>query len=101
MRHHIDKGLTWELTKLNIRSISIPYCIKKNKQLTAFKNNLEKEINLIQSELDSNSLNINLERFNTAKKELEQIDKHEIHDLMLRSKTKWLEEGENIFSSKS
>ncbi len=62
--------------------------------MTAFKNNLEKEINLIQSELDSNPSNINLKSFNTAKKELEQIDKHEIHGLMLRSKTKWLEEGE-------
>ncbi len=62
--------------------------------MTAFKNNLEKEINLIQFELDSNPSNINLERFNTAEKELEQIDKHEIHGLMLRSKTKWLDEGE-------
>ncbi len=79
LRYHIDKGLIWELTKLNIRSVSIPYCIKKK---TAFKNNLEKEITLIQSELDSNPSHINLERFNTAKNELEQIDKHEIDGLM-------------------
>ncbi len=37
LRHHIDKGLIWELTKLKIRSVSIPYCIKIKKQMTAFK----------------------------------------------------------------
>ncbi len=68
LRHDIDKGLIWELTKLQIRSVSIPYCIMKKQKITAFKNNLEKEINLIQSELGSNRSNINLERFNTAKK---------------------------------
>ncbi len=35
--------------------------------MTAFKNILEKEIDLIQFELDSNPSNINLERFNTLK----------------------------------
>ncbi len=28
-KHHDDKGLVWELTKLKIRSATIPYCVKK------------------------------------------------------------------------
>ncbi len=61
--------------------------------MTAFKYKLEKEIYLIQSELENNASNINSERFNMATTELEQIDKHEIQGLSLSSKTKWLEEG--------
>ncbi len=29
LHQYTDKGLVWELTKLKIRSASIPYCIKK------------------------------------------------------------------------
>ncbi len=80
--------------KVKIRSESIPYCIKTKKQLTTFKDKLEKEINLLQENIDSNPSDINLDQFNTTKNELEQVKKHETHGLMLRSKTKWIEEGE-------
>ncbi len=46
LNQHTDKGLVWELIKLQIRSVSIPYCIKKIKNMDSFKNNLIKEINL-------------------------------------------------------
>ncbi len=42
LSHYTDKGLIWELPKLMIRSASIPYCITKNKNQNAFKNNLLK-----------------------------------------------------------
>ncbi len=44
-----------------------------------FKNNLLKEINLLQIEFDKNPYINNLEKFNTLKLELEQIEKHETH----------------------
>ncbi len=72
----------------------IPYCIKKKKQLTALKDNLEKERNLLQEHFDYNTSDINIDLFNTAKNELEQVEKHETCGLMLRSKTKWIEDGE-------
>ena len=34
-----DKGLTWELVKLKIRSYSVPFCIKKRKNVLLLKNN--------------------------------------------------------------
>ncbi len=74
LHQYTNKGLVWELTKLKIRSASIPYFIKKKKQLTAFKDNLEKERNLLQEYLDSNPSDINFDQFNTAKNELEQAE---------------------------
>ncbi len=94
LHQYTDKGLVCELTKLKIISASIPYCIKRNKQLTAFKDNLEKERHLLQENLDSNLSDINLDQFNTAQNELEHVEKHETRGLMLRSKTKWTEDGE-------
>ncbi len=32
-----DRGLGWELTKMEIRSYTLPYCVKKKKEKTAFK----------------------------------------------------------------
>ncbi len=100
LNQYTDKGLIWELTKLKLRSASIPYCIKKRKNQNAFKNNLLKEINLIHQQLDNNQTNNNLEHFNTVKHELEQIEKHEAEGYILRSKTNWTKDGEktpNIF----
>ncbi len=35
--NYTDKGLVWELIRLKIRSVSIPYCIKKKKDMNTFK----------------------------------------------------------------
>ncbi len=60
----------------------------------SFKNNLLKEINLLQIELDKNPSINNIERFNTSKHELEQIEKHEAHGQVLRSKQILTEDDE-------
>ncbi len=33
VNNYTDKGLVWELIRLKIRSVSIPYCIKKKKNM--------------------------------------------------------------------
>ncbi len=53
LSNYIDKGLVWELIKLKIRSVSIPYCIKKKKNMYTFKNDLTKDMNLLQIELNN------------------------------------------------
>ncbi len=47
-----DKGLAYEMTKLKIRSFSIPYSINKKKEKSAFKKNLEMELENLQKEID-------------------------------------------------
>ncbi len=54
--------------------------------MNSFKNNLLKEINLLETELDRNPPASNLERFNFSKIELEQIEKHETQGNILRTK---------------
>ncbi len=77
--------------KLKIRFVSIPHCIKK-------KNNLLKEINLLETELERNSSASNLDRFNVSKIDLEQIEKHETQVNILRTKISLAEHGEKTQS---
>ncbi len=88
------KGLAWELTKLKIRSFSLPFCIKKRKEAQAYKLALNKELELLQEQLDLSQTKENLERFTATKNEVEQIEMHETHSRIFRSEAQWIEEGE-------
>jgi hypothetical protein len=90
-----DKGLVWEIVKLKIRSFSIPYCIKKKKERNKLKKQLENELESLQILLDENNNDTNiLENFNTSKKELEIIDNETTNNIIFRSKSKYIEDGE-------
>ncbi len=91
---HTDKGLTWEIVKLKIRSFTVPYCIKKKKERKSFKLYLEKNLILLLEELDNNP-NDNIENnYKISKEELETIEKEETNSLIFRSKLSWYEDGE-------
>ncbi len=65
-----DTGLAWEMTKLKIRSFSIPYSINKKKEKSAFKKNLEMELENRQKEIDE-AYDIDIiQNFTTTKREL-------------------------------
>ena len=89
-----DKGLTWEMVKLKIRSFSVPYCISKKKERAAFKKELEAELTNLQTEIDLNNNTNARESFESSKKKLEELEKEEINSIIFRSKIQWVEEGE-------
>ena len=90
-----DKGLVWEITKLKIRNFSVPYCIKKKKERSAFKDSLEKELENLLIEIDIHNSNESIsDNYTSVKKELEQIEKEETNSIIFRSKLKWTEDGE-------
>ena len=87
-----DKGLTWELCKLEIRSFSVPYCIKKKKERLGFKKSLEKDLEILLLKLDNNPDEDIQNSYNLSKKELEEIEKENTNAIIFRSKVKWIEE---------
>ncbi len=89
-----NKSLIWELTKRRIRSATIPYCIKRKKEITAFKLNLENELIILQQELDYNNSKTIIDNYNSTKRQLEQIEISETHSYIFRSKIEWTEDGE-------
>ncbi len=65
-----DKGLAWEMTKLKIRSFSIPYNINQKKQKSAFKKSLEMELENLQKEIDETYDIDIIQNFTRTKKDL-------------------------------
>jgi exonuclease III len=94
LEKYTDKGLTWEIVKLKIRSYTIPFCIKRKKEKQAFKLELENKLAVLQEELDTNPNQNTETNFKISKEELENIEKEEINGLIFRSKLKWYEDGE-------
>ncbi len=69
---------------MEIRSDTLPYYVKKKREKSAFKKSLEKQLVELQKALDINPDQTNIDRFQTSKKELENIEKQEMHAHILR-----------------
>jgi exonuclease III len=93
-KNMLDRGMAWELTKFEIRTFTLPYCVKKKKDRKAFKNSLEQDLIRLQEILDSDPSETNHLSYHSSKKELEQLEKEEINSQIFRSKVRWAEEGE-------
>ena len=88
-----DKCLKWEIIKSEIRSYTVPYCVKKKKEKNLYKAYLENRLEDLLPELSKDNDILKEEYFST-KIELEQLEKTEIMGVMIRSKAKYIEEGE-------
>jgi hypothetical protein len=59
LNHYTDKGLIWEIVKLRIRSVSIPYSINKKKVKNQLKFFLEETLNQLESRLEKLQILVN------------------------------------------
>jgi exonuclease III len=93
--HLADKSLIWEIIKLNIRNFTIPYSADKKRQQNSLLLDLEKRYNELHNLVLSDKANIEeTEEFKNVKREIELMEKHKARGAMLRSKCRWIEEGE-------
>ncbi len=81
-----DKAKHW--------SVSIPYCIKKKTNMYTFKNDLIKDINLLQIELDNDPLQYKPRKINSFKVWARTNKKIWNTGNILRTKCTWTEVGE-------
>ena len=94
-KHLQDKRVIWELIKLNIRSFTIPYSIQKAKENNKLEANLNKRYLQLHNVVMSDTANEkDTEEFHTVKQELESLQRHKARGAILRSKCRWVEEGE-------
>ncbi len=89
-----DKGLASDMCKLKIRSFSVPFCIKKKKERTTFKKELEIQLQELENSLNKNNSVEELNQYNSSNNELEKIEQAEINGHIFRSNIKWCEDGE-------
>ena len=91
-----DKGLVWELIKLEIRNFTIPYCIDKKRKETAYENELKKKVEALFRIVNSNNQidDTTLNEFHAVKNNLDILAKNKARGIIFRSKCQWTEEGE-------
>ena len=89
-----DKQLRWDYIKTEVRSYTLQYSSKKNKEKKAHKLKLEKELDNIERQIQDGMTDANIESYHSIKEELEKIAEVEAKGAILRSKVKWAEAGE-------
>ncbi len=68
---------------MEIRSYTLPYCVKTKTEKSAFQKSLEKQLVDLQA-LDINPNQTNIDCFQISKKELENIENQEMQAHILR-----------------
>ena len=88
-----NKNTLWEFTKCKIRTETIIYSSKKSKEQKRIEKDLIEKIGMLEQNLDQNDENKYLE-YLACKKELENIISCKTNGIIIRSRAKWIEEGE-------
>ena len=95
----VNPSLLWEMIKLKVREKSLRYSKSKTKQAKQREKFLEQTIARLEADLDNknsdemHSLHLE-EQLNESRLELEKIIEIRTKGAILRSKTKWYNEGE-------
>ncbi len=89
----VNDQYLFELLKMKIRSETIAYSIKKKKEKRKVENSLEKDIYILETNLESLSKD-DMAKLVDSKNELEKIRTEKMNGIIFRSKVKWYEEGE-------
>ena len=89
-----NKGLKWDMVKMEIRSHTISYCIKKSKERKKHISDLENRLCILREHIDMYNKKEDNEEYNCIKKELDEFELQSARGHIFRSKVKWNEEGE-------
>ena len=90
----IDRRVSWELIKYEIRKYCIKYGAKKRKEMNVNTGNLLKQLNDLEDKLGTSPTLVNKEAYETVKDQLNEIEMERSRGAILRSKAQWIEEGE-------
>ena len=93
-----NKRLLWEMIKMEIRASTITYSKNKRRETKQREIELQNEINELDRKicndncLDTNTLN----KYEEAKKQLKDLYDMKGREIMFRSKSRWIEQGESL-----
>ena len=96
MQLTISWSLFLDTLLMKVRDKTIQYASKRKKEVNAEEKKLIKDIDELESEISGNSSasEERIEVLKQKKNELESIRKYKMEGIIIRSRTKWYEEGE-------
>ena len=96
----VNPALLWDMIKMKVRKKSIAYAAAKNYKTKFREDILYKEISGLEKELDENTAlsdtqkSLLQSKLDNLRSEMEVIIEYRTRDAMLRSRTRWHNEGE-------
>ena len=95
----VDAILLWDTIKMQIRSSSLYYAKKKKAKMKSQETSLEADILFLQKRLEENNLSETdktdiLNELDVKTLQKEEISKHKTRGTIIRSKSRWYNEGE-------
>ena len=90
----IDDNIFYETLIMLIRGETVQYCKRKARKRRSKESELLSKIQIAHTEFNANKCEVNEQLLHKAKKDLESHRKPYIEGLIIRSRTKWHEEGE-------
>ena len=100
--NEIDASLLWDTMKMQIRLSYLNYARRKNAKMKSLELKLETEILSLQKELEENNISENekvqiYSEIDVKILQREEITKYKTRGAILRSKSRWYNEGETIY----
>ena len=89
-----NKHTLWEFVKCKIRTETMIFSSIKAKKTNETLNILERKLKELENDLESETNNINHANYLQCKGDWEKILKNKAGGIKLRSKAKWVEDGE-------
>jgi len=96
----LGKNLLWDFLKIRVREFSIKYCIKRTQNKNKYYESLERRLSNIENNIIFNPeepIDYKQEKMQ-IKNELEKYHLEKAKGYQIRSKAKWVEEGEKSTS---
>lgn len=91
---NLNPSLLWEMIKFNVRSASIRFAIENKKKEKLHESKLNLEISKLEEEYDKSQSDEMFTQLNVKKQELEQLIAVKTKGAIIRSRARWVEEGE-------
>ena len=89
-----DKGLYWDMIKMEVRGFCVQYTKRKNRERRNAEKNLQTQIDHLMTLLKTERSKENILKFYRLRAELNAIAEYRTKGAIIRSRTRWHEQGE-------
>ena len=89
-----DKGLYWDMIKMEMRGFCVQYSKRKNRERRNIEKDLSEQIDALMKALATNRSKENITKLCRLRSELNKIVEYRTKGAIIRSRTRWHEQGE-------
>ena len=94
----IDKGLYWDMIKMEMRGFCVQYSKRKNRERRNIEKDLSEQIDALMKALATNRSKENITKLYRLRSELNKIVEYRTKGAIIRSRTRWMSKAKKILN---